>query len=88
MSLKKKTPEGFGESTILRIGIFALYAIKQVWSGSWSSDDRGANPECSFQLHEIGFVHRDVKPGNMMNGANGRDRRIIFLIDYGRYCSV
>ncbi|WKX96332.1 hypothetical protein Q1695_012633 [Nippostrongylus brasiliensis] len=63
MSLKKKTPEGFGESTILRIGIFALYAIKQ--------------------LHEIGFVHRDVKPGNMMNGASGRDKRIIFLIDYG-----
>ncbi|KAK5973417.1 Protein kinase domain-containing protein, partial [Trichostrongylus colubriformis] len=65
MSLKKKTPDGFGESTILRIGIYALYAIKQ--------------------LHEIGFVHRDVKPGNMMNGANGRDRRIIFLIDYGTY---
>ncbi|EYC00567.1 hypothetical protein Y032_0114g419 [Ancylostoma ceylanicum] len=63
MSLKKKSPEGFSESTILRIGIHALYAIKQ--------------------LHEIGFVHRDVKPGNMMNGANGRDRRIIFLIDYG-----
>ncbi|PIO61472.1 hypothetical protein TELCIR_17004, partial [Teladorsagia circumcincta] len=63
MSLKKKTPDGFGESTILRIGIYALYAIKQ--------------------LHEIGFVHRDVKPGNMMNGASGRDKRIIFLIDYG-----
>ncbi|KHJ98998.1 hypothetical protein OESDEN_01013 [Oesophagostomum dentatum] len=63
MSLKKKSPEGFSESTILRIGIHALYAIKQ--------------------LHEIGFVHRDVKPGNMMNGATGRDRRIIFLIDYG-----
>ncbi|RCN25862.1 hypothetical protein ANCCAN_28423 [Ancylostoma caninum] len=65
MSLKKKSPEGFSESTILRIGIHALYAIKQ--------------------LHEIGFVHRDVKPGNMMNGANGRDRRIIFLIDYGNH---
>ncbi|XGW13057.1 hypothetical protein V3C99_013585 [Haemonchus contortus] len=63
MSLKKKTPDGFGESTILRIAIYALYAIKQ--------------------LHEIGFVHRDVKPGNMMNGASGRDRRVIFLIDYG-----
>ncbi|EPB77553.1 hypothetical protein ANCCEY_03395 [Ancylostoma ceylanicum] len=29
MSLKKKSPEGFSESTILRIGIHALYAIKQ-----------------------------------------------------------
>ncbi|KJH42221.1 hypothetical protein DICVIV_11790 [Dictyocaulus viviparus] len=63
MSLKKKAQEGLSESTILRIGIYALYAIKQ--------------------LHEIGFVHRDVKPGNMMNGASGRDKRIIFLIDYG-----
>ncbi|KAE9416459.1 hypothetical protein Angca_009884 [Angiostrongylus cantonensis] len=64
MSLRKKAQEGLSENTILRIGIYALYAIKQ--------------------LHEIGFVHRDVKPGNMMNGASGRDRRIIFLIDYGR----
>ncbi|KIH58236.1 hypothetical protein ANCDUO_11560 [Ancylostoma duodenale] len=43
----------------------------------------GKRSKYRFDLHEIGFVHRDVKPGNMMNGANGRDRRIIFLIDYG-----
>ncbi|KAJ1345904.1 hypothetical protein KIN20_000537 [Parelaphostrongylus tenuis] len=63
MTLKKQSPDGFSENTIIRIGIYALYAIKQ--------------------LHEIGFVHRDVKPGNMMNGVIGRDRRMIFLIDYG-----
>ncbi|VDM94327.1 unnamed protein product, partial [Onchocerca ochengi] len=34
-------------------------------------------------LHEVGFVHRDVKPGNMVIGINGRDCRTIFMIDYG-----
>ncbi|OZC06993.1 hypothetical protein X798_06005 [Onchocerca flexuosa] len=36
-----------------------------------------------FSLHQVGFVHRDVKPGNMVIGINGRDCRTIFMIDYG-----
>ncbi|CAP33360.1 Protein CBG14958 [Caenorhabditis briggsae] len=36
------------------------------------------------QLHETGFVHRDVKPGNIMTAANrGRDSRFLILIDFG-----
>lgn len=35
------------------------------------------------QVHEMGFIHRDVKPGNMMNGTVGREKRMFFLIDYG-----
>ncbi|ETN86447.1 hypothetical protein NECAME_16317 [Necator americanus] len=35
------------------------------------------------QVHEIGYVHRDVKPGNFMIGRIGRDRRMVYLIDYG-----
>ncbi|VDP24733.1 unnamed protein product [Heligmosomoides polygyrus] len=35
------------------------------------------------QVHEIGYVHRDVKPGNFMTGRFGRDRRMIYLIDFG-----
>ncbi|KAI6226327.1 Protein kinase domain-containing protein [Aphelenchoides fujianensis] len=34
-------------------------------------------------LHEAGFVHRDVKPGNMVIGLVGREARTFFMIDYG-----
>ncbi|TKR68361.1 hypothetical protein L596_024352 [Steinernema carpocapsae] len=59
----KREEDKFSETTILRVGVHALYAIKQ--------------------LHEIGFSHRDVKPGNMVIGQHGRDSRTIFMIDYG-----
>ncbi|VDM64311.1 unnamed protein product [Angiostrongylus costaricensis] len=81
MSLKKKAQEGLSENTILRIGIYALYGIKQ--------------------LHEIGFVHRDVKPGNMMNGmvrnfvvrdpkgiSMRKPRKNVLLRGTLRYCSL
>ncbi|VDK44404.1 unnamed protein product [Cylicostephanus goldi] len=35
------------------------------------------------QVHEIGYVHRDIKPGNCMIGKYGRDTRMIYLIDFG-----
>ncbi|KAK0403032.1 hypothetical protein QR680_016681 [Steinernema hermaphroditum] len=36
------------------------------------------------QLHDLGFVHRDVKPANMALGPDGgRDARIIHLLDFG-----
>lgn len=44
----KREPDRFSESTIMRIGVHSLFAIKQ--------------------LHEIGYTHRDVKPGNMVVG--------------------
>ncbi|KAI6189694.1 Protein kinase domain-containing protein [Aphelenchoides bicaudatus] len=59
----KRENDYFSETSIMRIGVHALYAIKQ--------------------LHEIGFVHRDVKPGNTVIGLYGRDARTIFMIDYG-----
>ncbi|RCN48325.1 hypothetical protein ANCCAN_05614 [Ancylostoma caninum] len=37
------------------------------------------------QVHEIGYVHRDVKPGNCMIGKYGRDTRMIYLIDFGSF---
>ena len=36
------------------------------------------------QIHEVGFVHRDIKPGNIMTGLVGRDSRMLYVIDYGK----
>lgn len=34
-------------------------------------------------LHDIGFVHRDVKPGNLATGRTDADRRIVYILDFG-----
>ncbi len=39
-------------------------------------------------VHEKGFIHRDLKPGNLLMGR-GDEARILFVVDYGlgkRYC--
>ncbi|MFH4975544.1 hypothetical protein AB6A40_002253 [Gnathostoma spinigerum] len=33
-------------------------------------------------LHDIGYIHRDVKPSNMCVGLN-EDKRMIYMIDFG-----
>ncbi|CAI5441133.1 unnamed protein product [Caenorhabditis angaria] len=34
-------------------------------------------------LHEIGYVHRDVKPANMCFGINRKNRHVLYLLDFG-----
>uniref|UniRef100_A0A7E4ZR40 non-specific serine/threonine protein kinase n=1 Tax=Panagrellus redivivus TaxID=6233 RepID=A0A7E4ZR40_PANRE len=54
--------EVFTPGCVSRIGIHALYGVKQ--------------------LHEVGFVHRDVKPANMVIGR-GKEARVIYVVDFG-----
>uniref|UniRef100_A0A1I7RQ63 non-specific serine/threonine protein kinase n=1 Tax=Bursaphelenchus xylophilus TaxID=6326 RepID=A0A1I7RQ63_BURXY len=35
------------------------------------------------QVHEVGYIHRDVKPSNMVIGRQGMEKRMVFLIDFG-----
>ncbi|KAK6012751.1 hypothetical protein OSTOST_22073, partial [Ostertagia ostertagi] len=36
------------------------------------------------QLHDVGFIHRDLKPGNMALGSYGTpQRRFIHIFDFG-----
>uniref|UniRef100_A0AC34QYM9 Protein kinase domain-containing protein n=1 Tax=Panagrolaimus sp. JU765 TaxID=591449 RepID=A0AC34QYM9_9BILA len=34
-------------------------------------------------VHDVGFLHRDVKPSNMCIGLDGMNRRTIYLVDFG-----
>uniref|UniRef100_A0A8R1I6N4 non-specific serine/threonine protein kinase n=1 Tax=Caenorhabditis japonica TaxID=281687 RepID=A0A8R1I6N4_CAEJA len=34
-------------------------------------------------LHEIGYLHRDVKPGNMCFGITPKNRHVLMLLDFG-----
>ncbi len=34
-------------------------------------------------LHEMGWLHRDVKPSNFCMGREAANRRLVFLIDFG-----
>lgn len=33
-------------------------------------------------MHKLGYLHRDVKPANIMIG-NGKSSNIVYLIDFG-----
>lgn len=35
------------------------------------------------QIHEVGYTHRDIKPGNCVTGTSGSDTKNVYLIDYG-----
>lgn len=34
-------------------------------------------------LHDVGFIHRDMKPGNIAIGRSGVNQKIIHILDFG-----
>ncbi|KAK6036063.1 hypothetical protein COOONC_26432 [Cooperia oncophora] len=39
---------------------------------------------CIEELHRIGFLHRDIKPGNFAIGRpEANEHHIIFMLDFG-----
>ncbi|KAI6203690.1 hypothetical protein M3Y94_00585600 [Aphelenchoides besseyi] len=38
---------------------------------------------CIKTLHELGYIHRDVKPSNLAIGRHGSATRVIFMLDFG-----
>ncbi|VDP56325.1 unnamed protein product, partial [Heligmosomoides polygyrus] len=78
-------------STQVRIGINVLHCIKQLHdvrfyfdkNRGWPQNEKSATKytQCASQ---VGFVHRDVKPGNMALGLVGTaERRFIHILDFG-----
>ncbi|VDP53202.1 unnamed protein product [Soboliphyme baturini] len=39
--------------------------------------------EAIKEIHEIGFVHRDIKPTNFAIGISGEDARNVYILDFG-----
>ncbi|KHN76559.1 putative serine/threonine-protein kinase [Toxocara canis] len=35
------------------------------------------------QLHEVGYILRDLKVGDMLIGLSGNDAKVVFLVDFG-----
>lgn len=59
-----------------------------------STEDRRFKETTTFRLarqclkaienvHSVGFIHRDVKPGNFAIGRRPSDRRIVYMLDFG-----